>query len=99
MRWKHALAGLALAGEVVSADQISKALQSKPLTRGLSAGQQQIDTATQAKESKFVNSLRNRSTRSLSLGEATQDLQFWGAGTAVIVAAGLLFGAILTVAG
>ena len=31
-------AGLAVAGEVVSADQISKALQSKPLTRGLSAG-------------------------------------------------------------
>jgi hypothetical protein len=35
----------------------------------------------------------------MSLGEATQDLQFWGVGTAVIVAAGLLFGAILTVAG
>ena len=32
-------AGLALAGEkVISADQISKALQPKPLTRGLSAG-------------------------------------------------------------
>ena len=49
-------AGLALAGEVVSADQISKALQSKPLTRGLSAGQQQIDAVAQAslKGSTFV---------------------------------------------
>ena len=68
-------AGLALAGEVVSADQISKALQSKPLTRGLSAGVQQIDPAAQAKESKFVNSLRNRSTRSLSLGEREEVAQ------------------------
>ena len=63
-------AGLAFAGDnVISADQISKALQPKPLTRGLSAGGQQVDTAAQAKEAKFVNSLRNRSTRSLSLGE------------------------------
>ena len=39
-------AGLALAGDnVISADQISKALQPKPLTRGLSAGGQQVDTA------------------------------------------------------
>ena len=43
---------------------------------------------------------RNRRVgNAMSLGEATQDLQFWGVGTAVIVAAGLLFGAILTVAG
>jgi outer membrane protein OmpA-like peptidoglycan-associated protein len=68
-------AGLALAGEVVSADQISKALQTKPLTRGLSSGAQQIDPAAQAKESKFVNSLRNRSTRSLSLGEREEVAQ------------------------
>ena len=68
-------AGLAMAGEVVSADQISKALQSKPLTRGLSAGPQQIDTAAQAKESKFVDSLRNRKTRSLSLGEREEIAQ------------------------
>ena len=69
-------AGLALAGEkVISADQISKALQSKPLTRGLSAGGQQIDTAAQEKEAKFVNSLRNRSTRSLSLGEREEVAQ------------------------
>ena len=69
-------AGLALAGEkVISADQISKALQPKPLTRGLSAGAQQVDTAAQAKEATFVNSLRNRSTRSLSLGEREEVAQ------------------------
>ena len=69
-------AGLALAGDnVISADQISKALQPKPLTRGLSSGAQQVDTAAQAKEAKFVNSLRNRSTRSLSLGEREEVAQ------------------------
>jgi outer membrane protein OmpA-like peptidoglycan-associated protein len=69
-------AGLALAGDaVISADQISKALQSKPATRGLSAGGQQVDTATQAKEATFINSLRNRSTRSLSLGEREEVAQ------------------------
>ena len=68
-------AGLALAGEVVSADQISKALQSKPLTRGLSAGPQQIDTAAVAKETKFVDGLRNRKTRSLSLSEREEIAQ------------------------
>lgn len=69
-------AGLALAGEkVISADQISKALQPKSLTRGLSAGTSQVDTATQAKEAKFIDSLRNRSTRSLSLGEREEVAQ------------------------
>ena len=69
-------AGLALAGEkVISADQISKALQPKPLTRGLSVGGQQVDAAAQEKEAKFVNSLRNRSTRSLSLGEREEVAQ------------------------
>ena len=69
-------AGLAIAGEkVISADQISRALQPKPLTRGLSTGVQQVDTAAQAKETKFVNSLRNRSTRSLSLGEREEVAQ------------------------
>jgi outer membrane protein OmpA-like peptidoglycan-associated protein len=63
-------AGLAMAGDTVSADQILGALKPKPVTRGLSAGpQQQVDTAAQAKEMGFVNTLRNRSTRSLSLGE------------------------------
>lgn len=69
-------AGLALAGEkVISADQISKALQPKSMTRGLSAGTPQVDTAAQAKESKFIDSLRNRSTRSLSLGEREEVAQ------------------------
>jgi len=69
-------AGLALAGDnVISADQIAKALQPKPLTRGLSAGGQQVDTAVQEKEAKFVNSLRNRSTRSLSIGEREEVAQ------------------------
>src|SRR4051794_32211721 len=69
-------AGLALAGDtVIPADQIAKALQPKPLTRGLSAGAQQVDPAVEAKEAKFVNSLRNRPTRSLSLGEREEVAQ------------------------
>jgi len=68
-------AGLALAGDnVISADQITRALQPKPLTRGLSGGTQ-IDTAAQAKETKFVDSLRNRKSRSLSLGEREEIAQ------------------------
>ena len=61
-------AGLAFAGDTVSADQILSALKPKPLTRGLSTGAPE-DTATQAKEAGFVNTLRNRKTRSLSLDE------------------------------
>jgi outer membrane protein OmpA-like peptidoglycan-associated protein len=62
-------AGLALAGDNnVSADQILNALQPKPLTRGLSAGPQ-ADPAVEAKQVRFVDTLRNRKTRSLSLGE------------------------------
>ena len=62
-------AGLAVAGDTVSADQILGALKPKPVTRGLSAGSPQVDTAAQAKETGFVNTLRNRKTRSLSLSE------------------------------
>ena len=62
-------AGIALAGDNnVSADQILNALQPKPLTRGLSAGPQ-ADPAVEAKQIRFVDTLRNRKTRSLSLGE------------------------------
>jgi outer membrane protein OmpA-like peptidoglycan-associated protein len=61
-------AGFALAGDTVSADQIIHALQPKPLTRGLSAGPQ-VDPAVKAKEISFIQTLRNRKTRSLSLGE------------------------------
>src|SRR5262249_42605887 len=62
-------AGLALAGEnIVPADQIVHALQPKPLTRGLSMGPQ-VDPVIKAKEVGFVQSMRGRSTRSLSMGE------------------------------
>ena len=62
-------AGLALAGDNnVSTDQILSALQPKPLTRGLSAGPQ-IDPSVKAREISFVQTLRNRRTRSLSMGE------------------------------
>ena len=63
-------AGLAFAGDTVSADQILNALKPKPaVTRGLSIAVPQVDTAAQAKEINFVSTLRNRKTRSLSLGE------------------------------
>jgi outer membrane protein OmpA-like peptidoglycan-associated protein len=62
-------AGLAMAGETVSADKILGALKPKAATRGLSTGPQVVDTAAQAKEISFVDTLRNRKTRSLSLGE------------------------------
>src|ERR1700690_1577288 len=60
-------AGLALAGDV-SSDQILHALQPKLVTRGLSMGPQ-VDPAAKAREIGFVQTLRNRKTRSLSLGE------------------------------
>ena len=62
-------AGLALAGDnSVSTDQILNALQPKPMTRGLSAGPQ-IDPSVKAKEIGFLQTIRNRKTRSLSTGE------------------------------
>src|SRR5271156_5003834 len=65
-------AGRALAADgTVSADKIVNALQPKPVTRGLSAGPQ-ADPAIKAKEISFVQALRNRTTRSLSLGEREQ---------------------------
>ncbi|MGJ5179844.1 OmpA family protein [Bradyrhizobium oligotrophicum] len=68
-------AGAALAGEAVSADQILNALKPKSATRGLSVGAQAappVDAAAQAKQSAFLDSMRNRKTRSLSLGERAQ---------------------------
>ena len=61
-------AGFAFAGDNVSTDQIINALQPKPLTRGLSVGPQG-DPAAKAKEAEFVQTIRNRKTRSLSIGE------------------------------
>ena len=64
-------AGLAVAGDTVSAEKILDALKPKAsVSRGLSTGPQQpADVAVQTKENSFVNTLRNRKTRSLSLGE------------------------------
>jgi outer membrane protein OmpA-like peptidoglycan-associated protein len=64
-------AGMAVAGDTVSADKILEALKPKPgATRGLSSGPQQpAEAAVQARQTSFVNTLRNRKTRSLSLGE------------------------------
>jgi len=59
----------------VTEDQILKALapEKKPLTRSLSMGPPvQADPAAAEAEGKFVQSLRNRSTRSLSMGERAQ---------------------------
>ena len=65
-------AGLALAGDSnVSSDQIVHALQPRAVTRGLSAGPL-ADPAAKAKEISFMQTLRNRKTRSLSLGEREQ---------------------------
>jgi outer membrane protein OmpA-like peptidoglycan-associated protein len=68
-------AGAALAQEKdknVTEDQILRALapEKKPLTRGLSAGPQQaVDPTAAAAEGKFVQKIRGRSTRSLSVAE------------------------------
>jgi outer membrane protein OmpA-like peptidoglycan-associated protein len=65
--------GTALAqGKNVTEDQIVRALapEKKPLTRGLSVGPQQtVDPTAAAAESKLVQKLRGRSTRSLSSAE------------------------------
>ena len=62
-------AGLAAAAEVATEDQILRALApNKPLTRSLSAERPAADPA----ERQFVDTLRNRPSRSLSLGEREQ---------------------------
>lgn len=64
--------GVARAAEDVTEDQILRALApaKKPLTRGLSMGPPaQTDSTTTAAEGNFVQSLRNRPTRSLSVAE------------------------------
>jgi len=62
--------GMAFAADDVSEDQIVKALAApkKPLTRGLSAAPQ-ADPAATAAEGKFIQTIRNRTTRSLSVSE------------------------------
>jgi outer membrane protein OmpA-like peptidoglycan-associated protein len=60
----------AVAGDDVTEDQIVRALApaNKPLTRGLSVGPQ-ADPAAAASEDKFVQTIRGRATRSLSVTE------------------------------
>lgn len=60
----------AVAADDVTEDQIVRALApaKKPLTRGLSAGPQ-ADPAAAAAEGKFVQTIRGRATRSLSVSE------------------------------
>ena len=60
----------AVAADDVTEDQIVRALApaKKPLTRGLSAGQQ-ADPVISAEEGRFVQKIRGRATRSLSLSE------------------------------
>jgi outer membrane protein OmpA-like peptidoglycan-associated protein len=60
----------AVAADDLTEDQIVRALApvKKPLTRGLSAGPQ-ADPAAVAAEGKFVQTIRGRSTRSLSVSE------------------------------
>jgi len=62
--------GKALSADDVTEDQIIKALApaKKPLTRGLSVGPQE-DPAATAAETKFVSTIRGRTTRSLSSTE------------------------------
>ena len=67
-------AGLAIAdSKNVSSDQILNALQPKQLTRSMSTGPQ-ADPAVKAREISFIKTLRNRKTRSLSLGEREEIL-------------------------
>lgn len=65
-------AGVAAAAEQVSSDQILRALApKKPVNRSLSMTPP-AEPAVSASEGKFVDSLRNRKTRSLSTGEREQ---------------------------
>ena len=64
--------GAVRAAEDITEDQIVRALApaKKPITRGLSAGPQtQTDPAAAAAEGSFVQTIRNRPTRSLSAAE------------------------------
>jgi outer membrane protein OmpA-like peptidoglycan-associated protein len=66
-----AVLGCAQAQDLPSAQKILQALTPKPITRGLTASSP-ADTAKAAEEQKFIDSLRNRQTRSLSTGEREQ---------------------------
>jgi outer membrane protein OmpA-like peptidoglycan-associated protein len=68
-------AAVAVAGDTITADQIVKALQPKPLTRGLSTAPP-ADPTMVATQTRFVASLRNRRTRSLSTVEREEIASF-----------------------
>lgn len=61
----------AIAADDVTEDQILRALApaKKPLTRGLSVGPPQAEPAVSAEEGRFVQKIRGRPTRSLSVTE------------------------------
>jgi outer membrane protein OmpA-like peptidoglycan-associated protein len=62
--------GKAVAADDVTEDQILRALApKKPLTRSLSAGSQAEPAAAAAAEGRFVQTIRGRATRSLSVSE------------------------------
>ena len=63
-------AGLAIAGDTVTADRILNALQPKPLTRGLSLAPP-ADPAAKARESSFIDSLRNPAQAWLTVAMAS----------------------------
>ena len=65
-------AGAAFAGDAVSSDQILQALTPKRLTRSLSASPNEPANAKTEADNQFVQSLKGRTTRSLSLGERDQ---------------------------
>lgn len=62
--------GAVLAAEQPSADDIIKALKPPRITRSLTTSP--ADAARKAEEARFVNSLRNRPTRSLTTAERDQ---------------------------
>jgi outer membrane protein OmpA-like peptidoglycan-associated protein len=62
--------GLALAAEQPSAEQIIKALKPAKLTRGLTTSP--ADAARAAEDARFIDTLRNRTTRSLTTVEREQ---------------------------
>jgi outer membrane protein OmpA-like peptidoglycan-associated protein len=62
--------GVGFAAEQPSPEDIIRALKPAKMTRGLSASPG--DTARRAEEARFVNSLRNRPTRSLTTTEREQ---------------------------
>jgi outer membrane protein OmpA-like peptidoglycan-associated protein len=62
--------GAAFAGDAPSAEQIIKALKPAKVTRGLTVSP--ADAARSAEEARFVDSLRNRTTRSLTTTEREQ---------------------------